>query len=79
MVVARFKIKTIFGDEAKRYFRPSSIRPLSSDDEGDEGETICLERFNIVEEAVAPLTFKIVDTWIRAKIPIATSGTLIKA
>lgn len=61
MIVSRFKIKAIFGDEAEGDFRPAGVRPLSSNDEGDEGKAIRLKRFNIVEEAVAALTFKIMD------------------
>lgn len=59
LIVPRLEIMSVLCDEAEGNFTPLSVAPHGSDDKRHESKTAGLQWFDIVEEVIAGITFKI--------------------
>jgi hypothetical protein len=68
-----------FSQIVEGYFSPTSISPLSPDDEGNDCVTVGMESLDGEEEVVTGSTFHMGDTCINWQVPMATLGGQSKA
>ena len=65
LVVARFEILAIFGEEGEGDLGPEGVAPVGPDEEGDGGDAVGLHGLDGEEEVVGGSGFEIVDGCVK--------------
>jgi hypothetical protein len=79
LVVARFEILAIFGEEGEGDLGPEGVAPVGTDEEGHGGDAVGLDGLDGEEEVVGGSAFEIMHGCVKTNLPTATSGTVAKA
>ena len=78
LIVPCLQVSSIFGQKAEPNLRPGSVPPKCPDQEGYIGKTISFDGFDGEEEVFSCSAFKVMNSWVRRKLPMATLGTVVK-